>query len=213
MELFWTLLPSFIAGLKVTLGYWAITLVASFILCLPAVYLCLHGVKPIQYLMRAYIYVMRGTPLMLQLMFFYFGLPYMGIVLDRVQAAFLAFILNYTAYFTEILRGGIQSIDVCQGEAAQLLGFSRTYTFIHILLPQALRNSIPSFINETLTLLKDTCLVSVLGTDELLRYARIGAGTYATGVPFVYVGIIYLLLNLPMVKGLNWVEKKLNAYR
>lgn len=213
MEFFMQLLPSFIEGLKVTLGYWGITLVISLILALPSTYLRLCDCKVIKAIMRFYIYIMRGTPLLLQLMFFYFGLPYMGMVLSREAATFIAFILNYTAYFTEILRGGIQSIDDGQAEAAQLLGFSQGYTFMYILMPQAIKKSIPSFINETLTLLKDTCLVSVLGTDELLRYAKIAAGTYATGIPFLYVGIIYLILNVPISKGLNMIENKLNYYR
>lgn len=155
---------------------------------------------------------MRGTPLLLQLMFFYFGLPYLGISLSRETAAILAFLLNYTAYFAEILRGGIQSIDAGQKEASIVLGYSNSHTFLFILLPQALKNSIPSFINESLTLLKDTCLIAILGMDELLRYAKIAAGTYATGIPFIYVGLIYLLLNVPIAKGLSLLEKKLNYY-
>lgn len=213
MDFFLQLLPSFIEGIVITLKYWSLTLVAAFILCLPATYLRLSHIKVIRSFMTLYIYLMRGTPLLLQLMFLYFGLPYMGMVLSRESAALLGFVLNYTAYFTEILRGGIQAIDIGQQEAAQLLGFSKPYTFLHILLPQALKNCIPSFMNETLTLLKDTCLVSVLGIDELLRYAKIAAGTYATGIPFLYVGAIYLILNIPIAKGLGFIEKKLNYYR
>lgn len=213
MTFFWQLLPSFIEGLKITICYWSLTLVISFLLSLPCTYLRLCRSVIIRKIMSLYVYLMRGTPLLLQLMFFYFGLPYMGFVLSRESAALIAFVLNYTAYFTEILRGGINAIDVGQSEVAQLLGFSKPYTFIHLLLPQALKNSIPSFINESLTLLKDTCLVSVLGMDELLRYAKIAAGTYATGIPFVYVGLIYLVLNIPIAKGLGFVEKKLNYYR
>lgn len=213
MTFFWQLLPSFIEGLKITLSYWSITLVISFLFSLPCTYLRLCQVPFIRSIMKFYIYLMRGTPLLLQLMFFYFGLPYMGIVLSRESAALIAFVLNYTAYFTEILRGGVNAIDIGQSEVAQLLGFSKPYTFFHLLLPQALKNSIPSFINEALTLLKDTCLVSVLGMDELLRYAKIAAGTYATGIPFVYVGMIYLILNIPIAKGLGFIEKKLNYYR
>ncbi|MEG0735413.1 MAG: ABC transporter permease subunit, partial [Longicatena sp.] len=89
---------------------------------------------------------------------------------------------------------------------------SSRYTFLHILMPQALKNCIPSFINESLTLLKDTCLVSILGIDELLRYAKIAAGTYATFMPFVYVCIIYLLLIIPIARGLNVIVKRLNYY-
>lgn len=213
MEFFISLLPAFIEGLKITLFFWVITLFGSFILSLPMVYLRLSRNKVISSILRFYIYIMRGTPLLLQLMFVYFGLPYIGIRMDRTTAAIFAFILNYTAYFTEILRGGIQSIDEGQKEAAKILGYSNTYTFLKILLPQALRNCIPSFINESLTLLKDTCLVSILGIDELLRYAKIAAGTYATSLPFIYVGIIYLILNMPISRGLNYVEKRLNYYK
>lgn len=213
MEFFISLLPAFIEGLKITLFFWVVTLFGSFILSLPIVYLRLSRNKVISSILRFYIYIMRGTPLLLQLMFVYFGLPYIGIRMDRTTAAIFAFILNYTAYFTEILRGGIQSIDEGQKEVAKILGYSNTYTFLKILLPQALRNCIPSFINESLTLLKDTCLVSILGIDELLRYAKIAAGTYATSLPFIYVGIIYLILNMPISRGLNYVEKRLNYYK
>lgn len=213
MDFFIQLLPAFAEGLKITLIFWVVTLIGSFILSLPMVYLRLSKNRIVSSIVRFYIYCMRGTPLLLQLMFVYFGLPYLGIKLDRTSAALIAFLLNYTAYFTEILRGGIQSIDEGQNEAAKILGFGNTYTFLHILLPQALRNCIPSFINESLTLLKDTCLVSILGIDELLRYAKIAAGTYATGLPFIYVGIIYLVLNIPISRGLNAVEKRLNYYK
>lgn len=213
MEFFIQLLPAFAEGLKITLFFWVVTLVGSFVFSLPIVYLRLSKNKIISSIIRFYIYIMRGTPLLLQLMFVYFGLPYLGIRMDRTTAAILTFLLNYTAYFTEILRGGIQSIDEGQKEAALILGYSAPYTFLHILLPQALKNCIPSFINESLTLLKDTCLVSILGIDELLRYAKIAAGTYATGLPFIYVGIIYLALNIPISRGLNYIEKRLNYYK
>ncbi|MEG0695428.1 MAG: amino acid ABC transporter permease [Erysipelotrichaceae bacterium] len=213
MDFFIQLLPAFLTGLEITLFFWIVTLIASFLLSLPSVYLLLSKNKIISNIIRFYIYIMRGTPLLLQLMFVYFGLPYLGISLDRTSAALLTFILNYTAYFTEIMRGGIQSIDEGQKEAAILLGYNNRSTFLRILLPQALRNCIPSFINESLTLLKDTCLISILGIDELLRYAKIAAGTYATGLPFVYVGIIYLLLNIPISRGLNYVEKRLNYFK
>ncbi|MEG0468962.1 MAG: amino acid ABC transporter permease [Longicatena sp.] len=206
------LLPSFMEGLKITLVFWVVTLVGSFLFALPMVYIRLSKNRLLSSIVRFYIYIMRGTPLLLQLMFVYFGLPFLGIKMDRMEAALVAFLFNYTAYFTEILRGGIQSIDGGQVEAAKTLGFSSRYTFLHILMPQALKNCIPSFINESLTLLKDTCLVSILGIDELLRYAKIAAGTYATVMPFVYVGIIYLLLNIPIARGLNVIEKRLNYY-
>ncbi|MEG0527883.1 amino acid ABC transporter permease [Amedibacillus sp. YH-ame10] len=206
------LLPSFMEGLKITLFFWVVTLVGSFLFALPMVYIRLSKNRLLSSIVRFYIYIMRGTPLLLQLMFVYFGLPFLGIKMDRMEAALVAFLFNYTAYFTEILRGGIQSIDGGQVEAAKTLGFSSRYTFLHILMPQALKNCIPSFINESLTLLKDTCLVSILGIDELLRYAKIAAGTYATVMPFVYVGIIYLLLNIPIARGLNVIEKRLNYY-
>lgn len=207
-----TLLPSFLDGLKITLLLWITTLVGSFLCALPLVYLRMSTHRVIRSIIRFYIYIMRGTPLLLQLMFIYFGLPLLGINFDRMTAGFIGFLINYTAYFTEILRGGIQSIDPGQREASKILGFSDRYTFLRILLPQALRNCIPSFINESLTLLKDTCLISIIGIDELLRYGKIAAGTYATSLPFLYVGIIYLLLNIPIAKGLNAIEKRLNYY-
>ena len=166
MDFFIQLLPAFVEGLKITLFFWVVTLVGSFVLALPMVYVRLSRNAVVSTIVRFYIYIMRGTPLLLQLMFVYFGLPYLGIRLDRTTAAILAFLLNYTAYFTEILRGGIQSIDEGQKEAAKLLG-----------------------------------------------YSKIAAGTYATGLPFIYVGVIYLVLNMPISRGLNYLEKRLNYYK
>lgn len=207
-----SILPNFLEGLKITLSIWVITFVVSFVLAIVLINARLSKNKFISNILNVYIYTIRGTPLLLQLMLIYFGLPYIGIVFDRMTASYIAFIINYTAYFIEILRGGLKSIDVGQSEAAFVLGYSKRYTFLNILLPQAIKNCIPSFINECLTLLKDTCLVSVVGIDELLRAAKIASSTYATSSPFIYVGIVYLLLNIPITKFLNAIERKMSYY-
>lgn len=212
MELFQSLLPSFLEGTQVTLFYWFMTLILASLCTIPLTYFLLYAIRPIQLILRFYIYLMRGTPLMLQLMFFFFGLPYLGITLDRMEAAIIALVLNYAAYFMEILRGGVQSVDSGQSEAAYMLGYSQYDTFFKILLPQAFKNALPSFSNECLTLLKDTCLVSVLGIDELLRYGKIAVSTYSTALPFIYIALIYLILNVPITRMIGFIERKLNYY-
>lgn len=124
---------------------------------------------------RFYILVMRGTPLMLQLLFIFYGLkPIFGIQLDRVISAQVAFALNYAAYFAEIFRGGIEGIPQGQHEAAKVLGFTKKQTFFRIVLPQVVKRIIPPMGNEFITLVKDTSLAQAIGVDELLRLRKIG---------------------------------------
>lgn len=150
--------------------------------------------KQLRWILGIFIYIERGTPLLLQLMFIYFGLPYLGLTFSREGAIYIAFILNYTAYFVEILRGGIGAIDDGQYEASKLLGFSQVTTYLKIILPQALHNCMPSLTNEVLALVKDTSLITILGASELLKAGRNAVNVYASSIPFIYVGIIYLVL-------------------
>ena len=155
---------------------------------------------------------MRGTPLLLQLMFIFFGMPYLGLTLSRELSIFIAFTLNYTAYFIEILRGALSAVDPGQAEAGKMLGFSRRYIYFRIQLPQALRTAMPSIGNEVLNLVKDTSLIYVLGASELLKAGRSAVNTYATALPFVVVGILYLA----MCGGFSWllgrIEKRISYY-
>ena len=144
-------------------------------------------------------------------MFVYFGLPYLGITLSRDAAIYTAFILNYSAYFMEILRGGINAIDDGQFKAAKVLGLSQSFTFLQITLPQCIRNSLPSIGNEVLALVKDTSLITILGASELLKAGRSAVNVYATATPFIFVAIFYLLMTFVITKIMNYAEKR-SAY-
>ena len=137
---------------------------------------------------------MRGTPLLLQIVFVFFGLPIVGITFDRLPAAMIAFIFNYAAYFGEIFRGGIDSIDKGQYDAAKVLGFNTVQTYTKIILPQMIKIVLPSVANEVITLVKDTALVYVVGLGELLRAGKIASNRDASLVPLVMVGVFYLVL-------------------
>lgn len=183
-----------IEGSLVTLQVFFGTLVFSLPLAILAASLQQGKNRVLLFLFKVFVLIERGTPLLLQMMFVYFGLPKMGITLDRTTSIFTAFILNYMAYFMEIVRGGIQSVDIGQIEAAQVLGFSKTAAYLRIILPQALQNCLPSIGNEVLTLIKDTSLITVLGASELLKAGRSAVNTYGTAISFIYVGIIYLIM-------------------
>lgn len=212
MEIIMQLMPSMMDGLKTTLILSVITLLLSLPLSVITALLRIHAIKPIRSLVSIYIYVMRGTPLLLQLMFIFFGLPYMNIVLERESAAMLAFILNYTAYFAEIVRGGLQSIDKGQYEAAKILGMNKKNTFFKIILPQVIKNILPAMGNETITLIKDTSLVYILGLGDLLRAGKIAANTMSSMIPFMLVGIIYLIVIAVLTKTFVLLEKHFAYY-
>ncbi len=210
------LIPMTMIGLKTTFGVFISTLTVSIPLSVIIAKFRLSNNKLISKLTGTYIYIMRGTPLLLQLMFIFFGffyVPYIGFAFSRNQAIFIAFILNYTAYFAEIFRGGINSIDVGQVEAAQVLGLSKTHTFIKIILPQVIKNVIPSIGNEVITLVKDTSLVYILGASDILKAARSVSNAYSSFSPYLYIGLVYLLLIALLTKLLNKIEKKFDYYR
>ncbi len=207
------LLLPFYEGTLVTLQVFAITLIASFPLSLILASIQRLKNPIINSILRIYIIVERGTPLLLQMMFIFFGLPYLGITLDRNTSIYVAFIFNYTAYFLEILRGGIQSVDISQLEAAQVLGYSKRKTYSRIILPQAIVNCFPSISNEVLTLIKDTSLINILGASELLKAGRNAVNTYATAIPFIYVGIIYLMMTFIIELIMKKIENKIDCYK
>lgn len=213
MKMLIDMAPSLWQGTMTTLLVFAVTLVISYPLSLVLSYLYSKSSATIKKLFQIYINIERGTPLLLQLMFVYFGLPFLHLPIDRMSSVFIAFILNYTAYFMEINRSGIEAIDLGQLEAAQMLGYTKAQTFLCIVLPQAFKITLPSLSNECLTLVKDTSLITVLGISELLKVGRNAVNTYATALPFVYVGIIYLVLTSICAFALKQVEIKMNYYR
>lgn len=209
----WAFFGTAVKGALVSLSIFGVVLLCSLPLGVLVATLRLSKNKLVSAVTAGYIYCMRGTPLLLQLMFFFFGLPVVGITLQRETAAVLAFVLNYTAYFAEIFRGGIQSVPLGQWEASKILGFSKVYTFLFIVFPQGLKKSIPALTNEVITLFKDTSLIYILGIGELLRAGKIAANTYGTLSPFLIVGVVYLLLIGVFTKVCSMVEKKYSYYR
>ena len=159
-------------GSGITLEIFCVTLALSLPLGLFVALGRLSHFRPLSRILEIYIWIMRGTPLMLQLLFVYFALPMVGILLPDIAAALLAFVLNYAAYFAEIFRAGIQAVPRGQFEAARVLGMSGPLTMRRIILPQVLRITLPPVSNETINLVKDTSLVYILAMNDLLRVAR-----------------------------------------
>lgn len=213
MSYIYSLLPSLTSGLITTLEIFVVTLLFSIPLGLVVAQGRLSKIKIISKIVQFYVLIMRGTPLMLQLVFVFFGLPYIGIVLDRKVAALITFILNYAAYFAEIFRGGIASIDAGQYEGAEVLGLSKMRTLTRIILPQVIKTVLPSVGNEVITLAKDTSLVYVVGLGELLRAGRIASNRDASLIPLVLAGLFYLLIILVLTEIFKRVEKRYAYYQ
>lgn len=158
--------------------------------------------------------VIRGTPLMLQLIFVYFAPPYVfGVGMQRFTAAIVAMVINYACYFAEIYRGGIQAIPVGQYEASTVLGFTRSQTFFKVVVPQVIKKIIPAMGNEVITLVKDTALVQVLGVAELFHVAKTQSGRLVSVLPLFIAGLFYCVMNWGVSKTFDFVEKKLDYYK
>ena len=172
--------------------------------------------KVLRGIMKFYIDIMRGTPLMLQLMIVYFAPSLVfGIRISmgyRFPAVIIAFAINYAAYFAEIYRGGIESIPVGQYEAAQLLGFSKVQTFMRIVLPQVIKRVLPSVTNEIVVLVKDTSLAYAIAVTEMFTIAKQVASQQASMLPYAVAFVFYFIFNWIVAKGMEWVEKKFSYY-
>lgn len=208
-----SLLPSLTEGLVSTLKIFIVTLVLSIPFGIVIALGRLSKIKIISVITEGYIWLMRGTPLLLQIVFVFFGLPLMGISFDRFPAAIIAFVLNYAAYYGEIFRAGIQSIDKGQYEASEVLGMSNYQTFFRIIFPQMIKRVLPPVANEVITLVKDTALVYVVGLDELLKVAKTASNRDASLVPLVVVAVFYLLLTAVLTKVFQVLEKKYSYYQ
>lgn len=210
MDLIQTILPSLLDGLKMTLTLFFIIGLSSIPLGFLVAVIRVYGPKWLGFLIQIYVFIMRGTPLLLQLMFVFFGLPLIGITLDRFTAAILAYIINYAAYYAEIFRGGITAVPKGQFEAISVLGIGKVRGFFKIIIPQVTKIVLPSVGNEVIALVKDTSLVYVIGLGELLRAGQIAANTYASLVPFLAVGVVYLSVTAVITVLLNKLESKGN---
>ena len=202
-----------IEGLKVTLLVFFITLIISIPLGIMIGFLRISKNKIISQIANLYILIMRGTPLLLQLVFVFFGLPLMGIVFDRFDAVIVAFSLNYAAYFAEIFRGGIQSIDKGQYEGACVLGFSKFDMYRRIVFPQVIKRVLPAMSNEVITLIKDTAIVYAIGLNDILRIAQIAQNRQASIVPLIEAGAVYLVLIGILTIMFKKIENKYAYYR
>lgn len=200
-------------GLKITLSVFFITLIISIPLGVGIAFLRLSKNKLISKIANLYILIMRGTPLLLQLVFVFFGLPLMGIVFDRFEAVIVAFALNYAAYFAEIFRGGLESIDKGQFEGAFVLGFSKFEMYRKIIFPQVIKRVLPAMSNEVITLIKDTAIVYAIGLNDILRIAQIAQNQQASILPLLEAGLIYLALIGILTLMFKKIENKYAYYR
>lgn len=213
IDIFQHLLP----GIGKTIGIFVCTLVFSMPLGMIIAFGRMSKCFILRNVVKLYISVMRGTPLMLQLMVVYFG-PYFIFRIQisssyRLYAVLIAFALNYAAYFAEIYRGGIESMPQGQYEAAQLLGYGKGQTFFKIILPQVMKRILPSVTNEVITLVKDTSLAFSIAYTEMFTMAKALASSQTSVLPFVAAGIFYYVFNLLVAVVMEKLEKKLSYYR
>ncbi|MFA9414719.1 MULTISPECIES: amino acid ABC transporter permease [unclassified Streptococcus] len=207
------ILPSLLQGALVSLQVFFIVIALSIPLGALVAFLMRSNIKIINWLFNIYIWIMRGTPLLLQLIFFYYVLPSVGITFDRMPAAIIAFTMNYAAYFAEIFRGGIAAIPKGQYEAAKVLGLTPVQTIVHIVLPQVVKIVLPSIFNEVINLVKDSSLVYVLGVGDLLLASKTAANRDASLIPMFIAGGIYLLFIGVVTILSKKVEQKFDYYQ
>ena len=208
-----TLVKNMLPSSVVTLEIFFLTIIFSSILGMFVAFGRMSKYAIIRVPVQAFLLVMRGTPLILQLMFFYFAPYYIfKATLPRFWAAILAFTLNYSAYIAEIYRSGIESIPVGQYEATTVLGFGKTETFFKIILPQVVKRIIPPFSNELMTLVKDTALAQVIGVAEIFKLAGATMSSQFSTVPLIVAGVFYLVMNTVVERFCFYLEKKLDYY-
>ena len=204
-------------GMLTSLSIFAVTLIFSLPLGLLISFGRMSKNRIISAIFKIYISVMRGTPLMLQLMVIYFGPFYIfGIQISQSwknMAVAVGFVLNYAAYFAEIYRGGIESMSQGQYEAAKILGYTKVQTFVRIILPQVIKRILPAITNETITLVKDTSLAFTIGVTEMFTMAKALASGQVSMLPYVFAALFYYILNLVVAFIMERIEKKLNYYR
>ena len=204
-------------GFWVTVEIFVLTLVFSLPLGLLVAFGRMSKCWIIRGLSKIYISIMRGTPLMLQIIVVYFG-PYYVFRLQmgtgyRFPAVILAFVINYAAYFAEIYRSGIESIPVGQYEAAEVLGYSKAQTFVKIILPQVIKRVLPPITNETITLVKDTAMAFTISIAEMFTIAKQIGAAETSVMPLLVAGVFYYIFNLIVATGMEYLEKKLSYYR
>ena len=204
-------------GLLVSLGIFAITLLFSLPLGLLVAFGRMHKNPLISGIIKIYISFMRGTPLMLQLFMVYYG-PYYIFKVSlhpgyRMTAVYIGFILNYAAYFAEIYRSGIQSMDPGQYEAAEILGYSKMQCFFRIILPQVWKKILPSITNEVISLVKDTSLAFSISVMEMFTQAKALSSSRSSMFPLIMAGVLYYIFNFVVAFIMEQMEKKMAYYQ
>lgn len=206
-------LPFMLKSTIITVEIFVLTLVISLPLGLPVALGSNSRIKPLSILCKTYVWIFRGTPLLLQLFFFYYFFP---LVLDVDMSAFttvlLAYILNYAAYFAEIYRGGINSIDIGQYEAAHSLGLTRRQTTMDIILPQTMKAILPPVVNEAITLVKDTALASTLPIIDLMKATNSAVNRMSDVTPYFFAAIIYLVMTFVLTIFAGRLERYFKRY-
>ena len=211
-----TMLSTMALGMLRTVGIFVLTLAGSLPLGMIVALLRKSRFAPVRGIIRVYISVIRGTPLMLQLLVWYFGPFYLfgwNIGGWRFPALIVGFVLNYAAYFAEIYRGGIESISAGQYEAAEVLGYTKSQTFRRIMLPQVIKRIMPSVTNEVITLVKDTSLAFTLAYQEVFSLAKQISASQTSFMPFLIAGIFYFAANYIVAFGMERIEKALDYYK
>ena len=208
------MLVQMLEGTVVSLEIFALTLLFALPLGLAVAFGRMSRNRWLSGAVNVYMLVMRGTPLILQLIFIYFAPYYLfGLSYDRFTAAVAAFVINYAAYFAEIYRGGIESIPAGQHEAGQVLGFTKPQVFFRIVLPQMIKRVLPAMGNEVITLVKDTALAQTIGVAELFRVAQTASSRQFSTVPIFVAGVFYFAMNWAVAAAFARAEKKLDYYR
>lgn len=206
-------LPFMLEGAVVTIELFALTIVISLPLGLPIALGSNSRIKPLSIICKIYVWIFRGTPLLLQLFFFYFFFPLvLNIQMNAFVTVVLTYVLNYAAYFAEIYRGGINSIDRGQYEAAHALGLSKRQTMGDIILPQTMKAILPPVVNETITLVKDTALASSLPVLELMKATNSAVNRMTDMTPFFFAAIIYLIMTFVLTVVAGRLEKHFSRY-
>lgn len=214
LEYMLQIVPAIAGGFQVTLSLFFIVIILSVPGGLLLALLRLSTNRVVTSIVDAYVYVMRGTPLMLQILLIYYGLPFMidGFELTDMTAAVLSFVLNYIAYLCEIFRSGIQSVPKGQYEGAKVLGFTYVQTMYKIILPQVIKRVLPPLANETITLLKDTSLVYVLAMNDILRITRSIVQRDFDITAFIVAGVFYLAMTFVLTKLYQYLERRMAIY-
>lgn len=202
-------------GFSQTLLIFALTLVMSIPLGLVIAFGSMSKFKPLRWLVRTFVWIIRGTPLMLQLIVVFYGpgLMFGAKAMPRMTAVLVAFVINYAAYFSEIYRGGIESIPRGQYEAGQVLGMTKSQIFFHVVLAQVIKRIVPPMSNEIITLVKDTSLARIIAVREIIMEAQSFISTYALIWPLFYTGAFYLIFSGLLTLLFGFIEKKLDYYK